>query len=99
MPSGERGGTEPFAEAELPPRQLRLQLRAYLPAFMRIAVDVDVKIASLEGFVLRLAQLRTGRNSELVVGFFLQRYYNGTVLARRRLMNMCGRGLDACGSD
>src|SRR5207344_2491039 len=70
-----------------------------LPAFMRIAVDVDVKIASLEGLVLRLAQLGAGRNSELVVGFLLQRNYNGTVLARSRLMNMCGRGLDACGSD
>ena len=66
---------------------------------MRIAVDVDVKIASLEGLVLGVAQFRAGRNSELIVGFLLQWNYNRTVLARRRLMNMRRRRLDACGGD
>ena len=60
--------------------QLRLQLRADLPAFMRITVDVDIKIASFERLVLRVAQLGAHGNSELIVGFLLQRNYNGTVL-------------------
>lgn len=43
----------------------QFQLCAYFPAFVRIAVNIDVKLAVFEVLVLLIGKHRTGRNSPL----------------------------------
>ena len=42
--------------------RFQFQLRADFSTFMRVAVDIDVKVAVLEALVLLVGKLRTGRN-------------------------------------
>src|SRR5437870_10526481 len=79
------------------PGCLRLELPADLTALMLGAVHVDVEIAGLERRILRVGQLRSGRDGPSIVAGLGERNDDGAVLAGGAVVNVRHRPGHASG--